>query len=308
MNKTILDIDSKDTSTSPAQRPPPFESVDRSEPRQTHTYPCPELLQQALGNHEDEREGLHVAWIKTYRHGHSETAHEYTTVKVVRSGSQEAERNSFFLKIERRIIRDIGQAVDRITLCRGPEENLDVGDVSLSTDNLPNKSVTFLFRLKHITPPILIAPPLSSQDRLTNSLEIESPFTVGQFIDIVTDVCRASRNTTRSRSWVVTRAILYSCYRTDTTHPLTVNSKRFEADARELRSRLLGFSRGGLLSRSPLLIFGPVLRMFHDPGAEFDAMVKAAEGSLGRQTAVQVVSCTSQFTIQSRSPFPALCS
>jgi hypothetical protein len=128
MSGMIPNVEPNDTSS--GRGPPPFSSIDRSNLKQTHTFPCPELLQQALGYHKDERDGLHVIWVKIYRYGESKNTHEYATVKV--SYSQEAEDVSFFIKIERNIIYNIGEAIDQITLSRDSEESLDLGDVSLT--------------------------------------------------------------------------------------------------------------------------------------------------------------------------------
>jgi hypothetical protein len=297
--------------------------------QQSQQYAYPELLQQALSSHPAERDGLYISRIVRYRSAQEEfNAHEYIICTVdadqingslSRKGTPQAttreelgsdtavvenevrQANEFYMRIERGSHVRTGKTVDVITACP-----CGIADL-MKVRSLP---LTIIFEPFSILMLILIiilsvAHP-TQDDTVLSELQFSNPpdFTLGQFVDLVTDVCRASRLSNRnistpksksrsnsssqprppSNSWIVARAILYVCCATSPNNELYVHHRLYNHDpvslfrgsVEELRRLLLDLDKEKKKHKRTWSLNTILRGMGDDPVGEFDAMVIAA--------------------------------
>jgi hypothetical protein len=297
--------------------------------QQSQQYAYPELLQQALSSHPAEKDGLYISRIVRYRSAQEEfNAHEYIicTVdadRITRSRSRkrtaqaqtQAELGSntavaenegqhvteFYMRIERGSHVRTGKTVDVITSCPGSMADLvKVSHLPVTIVSAPS-SIPMLILIIILS----VAHP-TQNDIVLSDLRFANPlhFTLGQFVDLVTDVCRASRLSNRntstfksksksnsssqprppSNSWIVARAILYACYAASPTGSLYVYHRLYNHDpvslfrgnVEELRRLLLDLDKEKKKHKRTWSLNTILRGMGDDPVGEFDAMVKAA--------------------------------
>lgn len=298
--------------------------------KHSQQYAYPELLQQALSSHPAERDGLYISRIVRYRSIQEEfSTHEYIICTVdagqiarsrsrrrksqartraelgsdtvVENESQYQQATEFYMRIERGSHVRTGKTVDVITV--SPGSNADLVKVI----RLPLTIISTPFSLLWLILIILLSVAHTTQDDIVLSkLRFATPldFALGQFVDLVTDVCRASRLSNRnapppksksksnsssqlrppSNSWIVARAILYVCYATSPTNQLYVHHRLYSHDPvslfrgsdQELRRLLLDLDKEKKKHKRTWSLNTILRGMGDDPVEEFDAMVKAA--------------------------------
>jgi hypothetical protein len=296
--------------------------------QQSQQYAYPELLQQALNSHPAEKDGLYISRIVRYRSAQEEfNAHEYiictvdadritgsrsrkpTSQAKTRAGlesdtavveNEVRQANEFYMRVERGSHVRTRKTVDVITASPGGIADL------MKVRSLP---LTIIFEPFSILMMILIivlsvAHPIQN-DIVLSELRFATPldFTLGQFVDLVTDVCRASRLSNRntltpksksksnsssqprppSNSWIVARAILYACYAASPTGSLYVYHRLYNHDpvslfrgsVEELRRLLLDLDKEKKKHQRTWSLNTILRGMGDDPVGEFDAMIKA---------------------------------
>jgi len=297
--------------------------------QQSQQYAYPELLQQALSSHPAERDGLYISRIVRYRSAQEEfKAHEYIicTVDANRiNGSRSRKTTSqaktraelesdtavvenevrqayeLYMRIERGSHVRTGKTVDVNTVCPGSMADL------VKASRLPVTIVSTPFSLLMLILIIILSVAHPTQDdTVLSELQFSNPpdFTLGQFVDLVTDVCRASRLSNRnistpksksksnssslprppSNSWIVARAILYACYTAFPTGSLYVYHRLYNHDpvslfrgsVEELRRLLLDLDKEKKKHKRTWSLNTILRGMGDDPVGEFDAMIKAA--------------------------------
>ena len=297
--------------------------------KHTQEYAYPELLQQALSLHPGERDGLYIGRIVRYRSTEEEfSTHEYiictvNTDRVTRLLSRErtfkaqtqtelefdtavAENEGqhvteFYMRIERGSHIRTGKTVDVITICPGSMADL----VKVSRPPFTVISITFSLLMMILIIVLSVAHP-TQNDIVLSELRFATPldFTLGQFVDLVTDVCRASRLSNRnistpksnsksksssqprppSNSWIVARAILYACYSASPTGSLYVYHRLYKHDpvslfrgsVEELRRLLLDLDKEKKKHKRTWSLNTILRGIGDDPVGEFDVMIKAA--------------------------------
>lgn len=297
--------------------------------QQSQQYAYPELLQQALSSHPAERDGLYISRIVRYRSAQEEfNAHEYIICTVdadritgSRSGkttsqartraqlesdtavaeNEMRQANEFYMRIERGSHVRTGKTVDVITICPGSMADLvKVSRLPLAVISTPFSILTLILIIL-----LSVAHP-TQNDIVLSELRFATPldFTLGQFVDLITDVCRASRLSNRnistpksksksnsssqtrppSNSWIVARAILYACYAASPTGSLYVYHRLYNHDpvslfrgsVEELRRLLLDLDKEKKKHKRTWSLNTILRGMGDDPVGEFDAMIKAA--------------------------------